>query len=64
MVFKIVIFTKFLILNRRALALFNENHDIEDCTYYLQQTMEKISKFLFKNKLCYGWVLENSYKET
>ena len=32
----------------------NENHDIEDCTYYLQQTMEERSKFLFKNKLCYG----------
>ena len=54
MVFKIVIFTKFLILNRRALVLLNENHDIEDCTYYLQQTMEERSKFLFKNKLCYG----------
>ena len=34
--------------------IFNENHDIEDCTYYLQQTMEERSKFLFKNKLCYG----------
>ena len=32
----------------------NENHDIEDCTYYLQQTMEERSNFLFKNKLCYG----------
>ena len=32
----------------------NENHDIEDCTYYLQQTMEERSKLLFKNKLCYG----------
>ena len=32
----------------------NENHDIEDCTYYLQQTMEERSKFLSKNKLCYG----------
>ena len=31
----------------------NKNHDIEDCTYYLQQTMEERSKFLFKNKLCY-----------
>ena len=29
----------------------NENHDIEDCTYYLQQTMEERSKFLFKKKL-------------
>ena len=32
----------------------NENDDIEDCTYYLQQTMKERSKFLFKNKLCYG----------
>ena len=31
-----------------------ENHNIEDCTYYLQQTMEEKSKSLFKNKLCYG----------
>ena len=34
----------------------NENHDIEDCTYYLQKTMEERSKFLFKNKLCYGYL--------
>ena len=32
----------------------NENHDIENCAYYLQKTMEERSKFLFKNKLCYG----------
>ena len=32
----------------------NENHDIEYCTYYLQQTMEERRKFLFKIKLCYG----------
>ena len=32
----------------------NENHDIEDCTYYLLQTMDERSKFIFKNKLCYG----------
>ena len=32
----------------------NKNHDIEDCTYYLQQRMEEKSKFLFKNKLCHG----------
>ena len=32
----------------------NEDHDIEDQTYYLRQTMEERSKFLFKNKLCYG----------
>ena len=31
----------------------NENHDIENCNYCLQQTMEERSKFLFKNKLCY-----------
>ena len=34
----------------------NENHDSEDCTYYLQKAMGERSKFLFKNKLCYGWV--------
>ena len=34
----------------------NENHDIEDCTYYLQKTMAERSKFLFKNKLCYGYL--------
>ena len=34
----------------------NENHDIEDCTYYLQKTMEERSKFLFKNKLFYGYL--------
>ena len=32
----------------------NKNHDIKDCTYYLQQTMEERSKFLFKHKTCYG----------
>ena len=32
----------------------NENHDIEDCTYCLQQAVEERSKFQFKNKLCYG----------
>ena len=32
----------------------NKNHDIENCTYYLPQTMEENSNFLFKNKLCYG----------
>ena len=34
----------------------NENHDIEDCTYYLQKTMKERSKFLFKDKLCYGYL--------
>ena len=37
-------------------SMCNENHDIEDCTYYLQQTMEERSKFLFINKLCYGYL--------
>ena len=32
----------------------NKNQDIENCTYYLPQTMEETSMFLFKNKLCYG----------
>ena len=31
----------------------NKNHDIKDCAYYLQQTMEERSKFLLKHKLCY-----------
>ena len=34
----------------------NENHDIEDCTYYLQHTMEERNKFLFKNEQCYGYL--------
>ena len=38
----------------KVCPMCNENHDIEDCTYYLQKTMEERSKFLFKNKLCYG----------
>ena len=38
----------------KVCLMCNENHDIEDCTYYLQQTMGERGKFLFKNKLCYG----------
>ena len=32
----------------------NEDYDTEYCTYYLEQTMEERSTFLFKNKLCYA----------
>ena len=31
-----------------------EKHDIEDCKYHLQQTLEERSKLIFKKKLCYG----------
>ena len=37
-----------------ACPMCNENYDIEDCNYYLLQTMGERSKFLFKNKLYYG----------
>ena len=32
----------------------NENYDIEDCVFFLQQTLEDRSKLLYKRKLCYG----------
>ena len=32
----------------------NENHDNEDCVFFLQQTLEERSKLLYKRKLCYG----------
>ena len=38
----------------KVCPMCNENHDMEDYTYYLQKTMEERIKFLFKNKLCYG----------
>ena len=31
--------------------MFNENRDIENCTYYLEQKMEERNKLLLKNKL-------------
>ena len=31
-----------------------EKHDIEDCKYYLQQTLDERRKLIFKKKLCYG----------
>ena len=34
--------------------LCNENHDIEDFVFFLQQTLEERSKLLYKRKLCYG----------
>ena len=34
-------------LKIEACPVSNENHDIEDFTYYLQQTMEERSKFPF-----------------
>ena len=34
--------------------LSNENHDVEDCVFLLQQTLEERSKLLYKRKLCYG----------
>ena len=40
----------------------NENNDMEDCTFYLQQIMQERSKFLFSDKLCYK-CLETVTKE-
>ena len=33
---------------------FNENLDIEDYVFFLQQTLEERSKLFYKSKLCYG----------
>ena len=38
----------------RTCQVCGERHDIEDCKYYLQQTLEERSKLVFKKKLCYG----------
>ena len=38
----------------RTCPVCGERHDIEDCKYYLQQTLEERSKLVFKKKLCYG----------
>ena len=32
----------------------NENRDIEDYVFFLQQTLEERSKLFYKSKLCYG----------
>ena len=40
--------------NERTCPVCGEKHDIEDCKYYLQQTLEERSKLIFKKKLCYG----------
>ena len=40
--------------NERTFPVCREKHDIEDCNYYLQQTLEERSKLIFKKKLCYG----------
>ena len=34
--------------------LCSENHDIEDCVFFIQQTLEKPSKLLYMRKVCYG----------
>ena len=34
--------------------LWNENHDAEGWVFFLQKTLEKRSKLLYKRKLCYG----------
>ena len=44
--------------NERACPVSCEKHDIEDCKYYLQQTLEERSKLIFKKKLCYGYFQE------
>ena len=40
--------------SKRTCSMCVEKHDIEDCKYYLQQTLEERSKLIFKKKLCYG----------
>ena len=42
------------ISSERTCPVCSEKHDIEDCKYYLQQTLEEGSKLIFKKKLCYG----------
>ena len=44
--------------NERTCPVSCEKHDIEDCKYYLQQTLEERSKLVFKKKLCYGYFQE------
>ena len=40
--------------NERTCPLCREKHDIKDCNYYLQQTLEGRRKLIFRKKLCYG----------
>ena len=49
---KVDISKKLKVGNRCPLC--NENYDIEDCVFFLQQTLEEQSKLLYKKKLCYG----------
>ena len=49
---KVHICKKFKVGNRGTVC--NENHDIEDSVFFLQQTLEERSKLLYKKKLCYG----------
>ena len=49
---KVDISKKLKVGNRCPLC--SENHDIEDCVFFLQQTLEERSKLLYKRKLYYG----------
>ena len=40
--------------SERTYPVCGERHDIEDCKYYLHQTLEERSKLVFKKQLCYG----------
>ena len=40
--------------SERTCSVSGKKHDIEDCKYYLQHTLEERSKLIFKKKLCYG----------
>ena len=42
----------------RTCSVCLEKHDIEDCKYYLKQTLQERSKLIFKKKLCYGCIQE------
>ena len=57
---KVDISKKLKVGNRCPLC--SENHDIEDCVFFLQQTLEERSKLLYKRKLCY-WCFEEVTKE-
>ena len=47
--------------NERTCPVCGEKHDIEDCKYYLQQTLEERSKLIFKKKVML-WLLPRNPK--
>ena len=43
-------------VSKRKCPACDKNHDLDACQLYLAKPIEERSKFLFKNKLCYGCV--------